>query len=201
MMDKAVGFDENVFINCPFDKEYAPLFRSIVFAIHDAGFRPRCALEAINAGELRLNRIVKIISECRYSIHDISRTELDRTYSLPRFNMPVELGIGIGCTNFGEGYFREKLLLIMDRRPFTYQKFVSDPAGLDIASHSNKPKEAIWQIRKWLRTGSGRTNIPGGQIIYQRYRKFQRDLPRICLSLRLDFHDLTFVDFSYLIAR
>jgi len=33
-------YEQSVFINCPFDPEYAPLFEAIVFAVHDAGFRP-----------------------------------------------------------------------------------------------------------------------------------------------------------------
>jgi len=33
-------YEQNVFINCPFDDDYAPLFEAIVFAINDAGFRP-----------------------------------------------------------------------------------------------------------------------------------------------------------------
>lgn len=38
-------YDLNVFINCPFDKDYAPLFDAILFAIYKCGFRPRCAME------------------------------------------------------------------------------------------------------------------------------------------------------------
>lgn len=36
-------FERNVFINCPFDDESGPIFEAIVFAVHDAGFRPSCA--------------------------------------------------------------------------------------------------------------------------------------------------------------
>ena len=39
-------YEKNVFINCPFDDSYNPLFEAIVFAVHDIGFRPRCAREA-----------------------------------------------------------------------------------------------------------------------------------------------------------
>jgi len=33
-------FERHVFINCPFDDEYVPIFEAVVFAVHDAGFRP-----------------------------------------------------------------------------------------------------------------------------------------------------------------
>jgi len=34
-------FDRNVFINCPFDAAYAPIFEAVVFAVYDAGFYAR----------------------------------------------------------------------------------------------------------------------------------------------------------------
>ena len=34
-----------MFINCPFDAVYEPLFDAIVFAVYDCGFIARCALE------------------------------------------------------------------------------------------------------------------------------------------------------------
>ena len=43
--------------------------------------------------DLRLLKILCIIGECRLGIHDISRTELDAASGLPRFNMPLELGL------------------------------------------------------------------------------------------------------------
>jgi hypothetical protein len=37
-------YEYSVFVNCPFDAEYRPLFHAIVFAIHDCGFAARSAL-------------------------------------------------------------------------------------------------------------------------------------------------------------
>lgn len=42
---------ENVFINCPFDDEYQPLFRALVFAVQDCGFVARSALERDDGSE------------------------------------------------------------------------------------------------------------------------------------------------------
>ena len=63
-------YDKNVFINCPFDSAYQPLLHAVTFAIRDAGFVPRSALETNNTAEERLAKIVAITRECRYSIHD-----------------------------------------------------------------------------------------------------------------------------------
>ena len=38
-------YNTSVFVNCPFDAEYLPLFRAVVFTIEWCGYRTRCALE------------------------------------------------------------------------------------------------------------------------------------------------------------
>ena len=91
MSPQPSNYEDNVFINCPFDEEYRPMFRAMVFVIHDAGFIARCALEAENSAQARLDKILNIIDECKYGIHDLSRTELSHNSGLPRFNMPFEL--------------------------------------------------------------------------------------------------------------
>lgn len=102
-------FERDVFINCPFDDPYIPLFHAIVFSIHDIGFRPRCALEASNAAQFRLSKIMDIVSSCKYSIHDLSRTEPDKITKLLRFNMPLELGLDLGCRRFGSAMHKGKV--------------------------------------------------------------------------------------------
>jgi len=193
-------YEENVFINCPFDTEYASIFEAIVFAVNDAGFRPKCARERLDSSEIRLQKITELISASRYSIHDLSRTSLDTVNALPRFNMPLELGIDLGCKQFHPDC-SDKSLLIFDTEQYRFQKFVSDLSGQDIAQHGNNPKTAVSRVRNWLRTESGKSGIPGGAAIYARYEAFRSDLPQICAALHLDVGDLTFADFSYTIAR
>ncbi|HLO17291.1 MAG TPA: hypothetical protein VK206_20835 [Anaerolineales bacterium] len=202
-MTKApIDFNRNVFINCPFDNLYTPLFNAIVFSVHDIGFRPRCALEASNAGQSRLNKILDIIAECKYSIHDLSRTELDEKYGLPRFNMPLELGLDLGCKRFGKLHQTEKVSLILDVERFRYQKFISDISGQDIYAHSNKEKTIINIVRDWLRLELDPkiTIVPGGNKIFQRYKKFRIALPILCDNLGWDLKELPFVDFSFAVA-
>ena len=54
---------------------------------------PRCALEVDDAGQFRIDKILAMVRGCRLGVQDISRTELDTVYQLPRFNMPFELGV------------------------------------------------------------------------------------------------------------
>jgi hypothetical protein len=193
-------YEQNVFINCPFDAEYASIFEAIVFAVNDAGFRPKCARERLDSSQVRLQKIAALISASRYSIHDLSRTELDVVNALPRFNMPLELGMDLGCKEFHPDC-SDKSLLIFDSEQYRFQKFVSDLGGQDIQQHGNSPKMAVTRVRHWLRTESGKSTIPGGPAIYARYEAFRSDLPNICTELSLDLADLTFADFSYTIAR
>jgi hypothetical protein len=192
-------YGENVFINCPFDSLYAPIFEAIVFAVHDAGFRPKSARERLDSGELRLQKIIGLIAASRYSIHDLSRTELDVATALPRFNMPLELGLDLGCRAFGPDHAL-KSFLIFDSERHRFQQFISDIGGQDIQSHNDNPQTAISRVRDWLRTESGRDTIPGGMAIYGRYLLFRDRLPAICAELKLREDELTFADFSHTVA-
>jgi hypothetical protein len=39
-------YQQNVFINCPFDEPFRTILEAIVFTVHDCGFVARSALEA-----------------------------------------------------------------------------------------------------------------------------------------------------------
>ncbi|MEA2337095.1 MAG: hypothetical protein QOE82_1102 [Thermoanaerobaculia bacterium] len=193
------AYERNVFINCPFDDEYTPIFEAIVFTIQACGFSAMCARSRINSGEVRLQKILDIIGNCRYSIHDLSRTELDRTTALPRFNMPLELGIDLGCRAYGSGY-EEKSFLIFDRDRFRFQAYVSDIAGQDIAHHEGDPNRAIGRVRDWLRTEAGLNSLPGAHAMQLRYAEFRKVLPSMCEQNNLDITALTFADFLFVVG-
>jgi hypothetical protein len=184
-----------VFINCPFSKDYLDKFRAIVFSVVRSGFEPRCALEADDGAENRLNKICGIIAQCSLGIHDISKTELDTKTKLPRFNMPLELGLFLGARRFGTGPYRQKRCIVLDRQPYRYQKFISDIAGQDIHSHNGTSARLIEEIAAWLRHDAGDPQVPGGKAIAREFRVFQRNVPKICAQMELDPTELTFQDY------
>lgn len=192
-------YDLNVFINCPFDAEYAPIFEAIVFSVHYAGFRPKCAREKLDSSQIRVQKIADLIAASRYSIHDLSRTQLDSSSHLPRFNMPFELGMDVGCKIFNERH-SGKSFLIFESKKYDFQKYISDIAGQDVQYHGDDPKQAVKQVRNWLRSESGDPTIPGGTAIFESYERFRISLPEICATLRLEVSELTFVDFSQITA-
>jgi hypothetical protein len=196
---KTTDYNWNVFVNCPFDDKYTPMFEAIVFAIIVCGFRPLCARIRFDSSEIRLNKIKDLIGSSRYSIHDLSRVELDEISALPRFNLAFELGLDLGCKSFSPGR-KDKSLLIFDAQPYRFQKFISDIGGQDVANHANDPALAVASVRNWLRAESGKSDLPGASAMNARYASFKRKLSRVCTKLALKPEELTFVDFCQAVA-
>lgn len=186
---------DHVFGNCPFDQNYKDLFEAITFTIFDCGFVARCAREISDSSQVRIDKIQKIIQECKYGIHDISRVELNEN-GLPRFNMPFELGLFLGAKRYGSGLQREKACLILDTDKYRYQEFISDISGQDIAAHSNEVDTCISVVRKWLNDQSKRKTLPGRRQIIERYSEFREDLPNICKGTGIEEDEMTFNDLA-----
>jgi hypothetical protein len=187
-------YESSVFINCPFDKQYENLFEAVLFTIFMCGFKPRCALEHDDAGQQRIEKINSIIYECKYGFHDISRTELEPENKLPRFNMPLELGLFLGCKRFASGRSKDKICMIFDSDRYRYQKFISDIAGQDIKKHDNNPHSIIKGLRKIFATNHHDMKIIGAAKIIESFEKFHESKPEIIAKLELDADDLVYVD-------
>jgi hypothetical protein len=194
MKTSVPSYNLSVFINCPFDRRYLPIFHALIFAIHDAGFYSRCALEVMGTEVNRLHRIIEIIGQCRYGIHDLSRVEVTRT-KLPRFNMPFEAGLFFGCRAYGSIKNQAKRILVLDSEPYRYMKVLSDIAGQDAQWHHNDPLKAIEKVRNWLSTSSRLPFVPGGRAIGKRYEQFLRDLPGMLRAARVSVREINQLEF------
>lgn len=205
MADRAAAYGRCVFINCPFDELYRPVFQAIVFAVFDCGFVPRCALEASDGGEVRLEKIVALIRGCRFGIYDISRTEPDDANRLPRFNMPFELGLFLGAARFDKTPRQpRRRCLVLDRERYRFQRFISDIAGQDIEAHRDDPLAAIIAVRNWLADNaqpSGAPRLPGGASSGRRFSEFQDVLPELLAEQNLDAASLTFQDYAHTVSQ
>lgn len=126
------GRTQSVFLNIPYDPKFEKLFLAYIAAISAFGFIPRATLE-IPFSQRRLDRITDLIVSCEYSIHDLSRVELDRTPpSTPRFNMPFELGLAVGLTKRAcPGH----IWVACEARTHRIQKSLSDLDGTDVYVH------------------------------------------------------------------
>lgn len=90
--------------------------------------------------------------------------------------MPLELGLFLRATKFGEGGQENKRCLILDRESYRYQKYISDIAGQDIKSHDDRSEVAIRNVRDWLDSSPVAPEVirPGGGKIIERYQWFER---------------------------
>src|SRR5262249_43804978 len=85
----------SVFLNVPYDSAFENLYLAYIAGLSAFGLIPRATLE-IPTSKRRLERIRKLIGQCGYSLHDLSRVQLDAgAPRVPRFNMPFELGLAV----------------------------------------------------------------------------------------------------------
>ncbi len=186
---------ESVFLNVPFDRHYTKLFQALVYTVHECGFIARCALDGDDGSQTRFEKLLELIHECPLGIHDLSRTTLDRTNRLPRFNMPLELGVFLGAKYYGGEEQGLKSCLILERDRHRYQKFCSDIAGQDIRAHHNRISDAIAATRNWLQAARQGRHFPTAGTIERHYLRFRPDLEKMCRRLGDRVGSLTFIDY------
>jgi hypothetical protein len=194
------AYEDSVFLNVPFDKKYGRLFDALVFAVHDCGFVARSALEVDDSGRARVEKILEIIEQSKFGVHDVSRAGVDRKTGLARFNMPLELGFFLGAKRYGSAQDRQKCCLVLDRDRYRYRTFCSDIAGQDIRAHSDQPRGAIRAVRDWLSSQHPAIQMPGGKAIFDRYERFRSQLAVQADEVHLDPAELTFGDYTKLVV-
>lgn len=189
-------FERSVFVNCPFDDDYLPLLHAMVFAIHDCGFIARLSVEDTGGSEMRVEKIVRLIRESRLSIHDVSRVELSKKSKLPRFNMPFECGLALGCIRY-ESKPLGRDFLLMTAVQYQDQKALSDLAGQDAMSHNNEPAKVIAAVRNFLSAKkSPGAHMRGEAAIADRYARFRAAVASLAPTLGISATEI--VRFDYL---
>lgn len=174
----------NVFINCPFDDNYRPCFEALIFTITASGYRVRCALEEEDGGDVRFDKLCRLVGESDRSVHDLSRVELGDN-DLPRFNMPFELGLALGAKRFGGKRQRVKSALVMVAEKYRLPAYLSDLGGNDPAAHGGDPEKVIAIVRRYLHSTPQGMVLPGAQRFMSRFRQFQTDLPKIAAQYEI----------------
>jgi len=166
------NFEKNVFVNCPFDDDYRQLLIGIVFTILYFGYKPRFSQERADSGETRIDKILSLIKESKFGIHDLSRivsSDKDEHY---RMNMPFELGIDYGCQKLKGGKWSNKKILVLEKERYRFQKAISDLSGSDIKSHDDDVSKAIGSVRNWFVTEElGRGD--SGAKVWNKFNEFQ----------------------------
>lgn len=190
-MRKTPQYEENVFINCPLDKEYKHLFIAIVFTVHSLGFRPVCIEKSARD---RKSKLFQLIHESKYSIYDFSRTNLSKIDSPLLSGILFELGFDLGCREFNDA-FKDKEYLLLNAKELRFR----DLKGVDykIRAHGDDAKRLINIISVWLRPQIYFSIPPNAAQIYRDYEDFKTDY----LVIENDLgQELAFTDFSETVA-
>jgi hypothetical protein len=164
---------KSVFLNLPYDARFRTLFLAYVAGTSAFGLIPRATLE-IPGSARRLDRIVTLMESCRYSIHDMSRVQLDRrTPPTPRFNMPFELGLAAGYHTRRAN--REHTWFVFETRPWRLQKSLSDLNGTDVYTHGATPAGVFRELLSAFVRHHHEPTVRQMTVIFEALRK---NLPR-----------------------
>jgi hypothetical protein len=179
---------ESVFLNIPYDKEFEDLYVAYIVGLTQLGLHVKASLAVPNQG--RLETIIRLIEESDSSIHDLSRDELSQ--GIPRFNMPLELGLALYRSHATKGRHR---VYVFESKPYRTQRSTSDINGLDPQIHRGTAKGVMAGLRNILRQPGDVTTVPEMLLSY---RAVKRNLPELMRNAGGEslfeasvFHDLT----------
>lgn len=166
-----MSFGKNVFVNCPFDKEYTPLLKALLFCIIYVGLKPKITSQTLDSGQARIEKIISLVRSSKFAIHDLSRSQARKKGEYSRLNMPLELGLDVGCKRFKGGRWRRKQCLILESRPYRHQATISDLSNSDIKVHKGKAITLVRHVRDWLNNQAG-LHAPGPTRVWRSYGGF-----------------------------
>src|SRR3954452_22532879 len=164
---------QSVFLNVPFDADYAPLFLALIAGLTALGRTPRCVLEVPSGGRNRLERIFGLLESCGASIHDLSRITLSEPQDVPRFNMPFELGMAYALTRKVSHDF-----FVLEEKPFRLQMSLSDLNGHDPHIHDSTPSGILRCLLDCLGTPSGAPSMSSLESLTRQLAKLASKLQR-----------------------
>ncbi len=165
---------DSVFLNIPYDKEFEDLYVAYIVGLTQLGLDVNATLALPNQG--RLETIIRLIEKSNVSIHDLSRTEFSK--GVPRFNMPVELGLALYRSHSTNGRHR---VYVFEGKPYRAQKSTSDINGIDPQIHHGTPKGVMAGLRNILRQPGDVTTVPE---MLRSYRAVRRKAARVKAECR-----------------
>jgi len=155
-----------IFLNLPYEPSFQYLFLAYIAGVSALGMTPRATLE-ISSSTRRLDRIFKLISSCPYSIHDLSRVQLDTARpATPRFNMPFELGMAVARQKSGSKHS----WFAFERMNHRIKKSLSDLDGTDVYIHNGRIDRVFSQLGNAFSRNRPRPTVSQMRAIYAALR-------------------------------
>ena len=194
-----LGFEQSLFINCPFDPDYDAILQAVLFTVIYLGFATRLSRERNDSAETRVENITGLIEASKFSIHDLSRCVAKKKGEHFRLNMPFELGIDWACRRYYGSGRDAKRFLILEERAYRYQAALSDISGCDIQYHAGDFQQAMRKIRNWL-VSEAKIAAEGSSRILAKYVDFQGWYYEKQLAAGFSEEDIRDYDTSELLA-
>jgi len=155
---------ESVFLNIPYDCGFEDLYLAYIVGLTQLGLRVNATVAVPNQG--RLETIIELIEESDFSIHDLSRIELSK--GIPRFNMPVELGLALYRSHLTKGRHRA---YVFESKPYRAQRSTSDINGIDPQIHNGTAKGVMAGLRNIFKQPGDVTTVPEMLSSYRAVKK------------------------------
>ena len=160
---------QSVFLNIPYDDQFEELYLAYIVGLTQLGLKINATLAVPNQG--RLDRIIKLIEESDVSIHDLSRIELSD--GIPRFNMPLELGLALYRSHTTNGRHR---VFVFEKKAYQMLQSTSDISGIDPQIHRGRPTGVMVGLRNVFHQPRRTTTVPE---MLASYRAVKRRLPEL----------------------
>lgn len=167
---------DSVFLNIPYDRKFRTLYIAYVVGVMSLGCTPRVTL-GISGGTRRLDKIISEIQSCSFSIHDLSRVELDRNvpFCTPRFNMPFELGLTVALSKLTP---QTHTWFVFESKPFRLQKSLSDLNGTDPHIHNGTVHGVMRELSNAFVRTHQRLTVPQMMRAYRLVSAQQNEIVR-----------------------
>ncbi len=162
---------QSVFLNIPYDKQFEDMYLAYVIGLTQLGLEVNATLAVPHQD--RLETIIGLIEESDCSIHDLSRIEL--TKGIPRFNMPLELGLALYRSRATRGRHR---VFVFEKKTYRAQRSTSDINGIDPLIHHGTPKGVMAGIRNIFQQPGDATTVPEMLASYRAVKQKHPDLRR-----------------------
>jgi hypothetical protein len=119
----------------------------------------------ITTSSRRLERILELIQECNYSIHDLSRVQLNRDRPrTPRFNMPFELGLAVALERTavpGHAW------VVCESQRFRLKKSLTDLDGTDPYIHDGTVNGVLRELGNFFVRGGNQPTVDEMAKVYR----------------------------------
>ena len=165
--------ENNIFINCPYDKSFEPVLYAIMFTCVALGCNP--ILSKIDTyNPIRIKNIVMCIENSSISIHDLSIMGKNAN---SRYNMPLEIGMAVmyHLLNCQKENIDTHNIIILEPQAYLTQKCCSDLNAFDPIYYNkeNDLENLIKNLADKISSIIKFQNLLEPHLVFNKYLDFQ----------------------------